>query len=186
MPSQPDNTFPPEPWHSLLLELDAVATEEVHLQCLGGFVVTVLYGFPRGTSDVDVLSIAPPEQGRELLKAAENGSKLFKKYGVYLQYVGGIAALPYNYDQRLVPMYKDAYKHLKLFAPDPHDLALSKLSRNSPRDREDVLYLSRRVPLDLDLLRERYQELRPLLMGVKENFDANLELWVEMIREDRS
>jgi hypothetical protein len=35
---------PPEPWHSFLKELDAVATKEVHFQCLGGFVITHLYG----------------------------------------------------------------------------------------------------------------------------------------------
>lgn len=52
----------PEPWRSFLRELDGQATEETRLECMGGFVVTVLYGFSRETSDLDVLMIAPGEQ----------------------------------------------------------------------------------------------------------------------------
>ena len=44
----------PEPWHSFLAELDQAATEETRLDCMGGFVVTLLYGFSRETSDLDV------------------------------------------------------------------------------------------------------------------------------------
>jgi hypothetical protein len=62
---------------------------------------------------------------------------------------------------------------------------MTKLERNQPKDRDDVRYLARTVPFDLDILGARYAELRPQLMGVKENFDANFELWLEMIEEDR-
>jgi hypothetical protein len=50
----------PEPWFSFLKELDALATETVRMECIGGFVVTVLYGLSRATADVDVLEITPP------------------------------------------------------------------------------------------------------------------------------
>ena len=50
----------PEPWRSFLGELDQHATEETRLDCMGGFVVTVLYGFSRETSDLDVLLISSP------------------------------------------------------------------------------------------------------------------------------
>lgn len=51
---------------------------------------------------------------------------------------------------------------VRLFGLEGHDLALSKLERNSPRDREDVKYLAHSVPLDLGLLEARYRlELRP-------------------------
>jgi hypothetical protein len=52
----------PEPWNSFLSELDQRVTEETRLDCMGGFVVTVLYGFSRETSDLHVLLIAPQEQ----------------------------------------------------------------------------------------------------------------------------
>jgi len=37
-------------------------------------------------------------------------------------------------------------------ALDPHDLALSKLERNSQKDRDDVRFLARSIPFDLDIL----------------------------------
>jgi uncharacterized nucleotidyltransferase DUF6036 len=53
------------------------------------------------------------------------------------------------------------YEHLRLCALDPFDLALSKLERNIQKDRDDVKYLAKTVPLDLEVLRQRYQkELR--------------------------
>lgn len=35
---------PPEPWHSFLNDIDDFVRRETHLQLLGGFVVTVIYG----------------------------------------------------------------------------------------------------------------------------------------------
>lgn len=185
MPLKYEKAVPPEPWHSFMNELDALASDVVDLQCLGGFVVTLMYGLKRPTADLDVISIAPIEQRKELLEQAGKGSTLHKKYKLYLDYVG-IASIPYEYENRLVEMYPGAYKHIRLFALDPYDIALSKLCRNIARDREDVLYLARRVPFDLKLLQERYvEELRPDLMGIPENQDAILDLWIEMIQEDR-
>ncbi len=40
----------PEPWRSFLEELDQRAIEETRMDCMGGFVVTVLYGFSRETN----------------------------------------------------------------------------------------------------------------------------------------
>jgi len=61
MPLKGKKSLPPEPWHSFLKELDALAIGIVDFQCLGGFVVTQLYGLKRSTGDLDVLSIAPVE-----------------------------------------------------------------------------------------------------------------------------
>ena len=47
----------PEPWRSFLQELDASLTDTVDFHCLGGFVVTGLYGLPRPTADIDVLVV---------------------------------------------------------------------------------------------------------------------------------
>jgi|SRR5271154_3318462 len=74
----------PEPWRSFLRELDQRASEETRLDCMGGFVVTVLYGFSRETSDLDVLLIAPREQRAPLLEFGVRGGMLHKKHNVYL------------------------------------------------------------------------------------------------------
>lgn len=48
-----------EPWLSFFLELDEAITEETHLYCLGGFIVTVLDGTPRATADIVRLRATP-------------------------------------------------------------------------------------------------------------------------------
>jgi uncharacterized nucleotidyltransferase DUF6036 len=185
MPWKDEKALPPEPWHSFLKELDALAIGIVDFQCLGGFVVTQLYGLKRSTGDLDVLSIAPVEQRKDFLEKAGRGSALHKKYKIYLDYVG-VTSIPYEYESRLVEMYPGVYLGIRLFALDPYDIALSKLCRNIARDREDVRYLAKQVPFDLQLLRERYRdEIRPDLLGIPENQDAILNLWIEMIEQDR-
>ena len=175
----------PEPWRSFLRELDERATEETRLDCMGGFVVTVLYGFSRETSDLDVLAIAPGEQRTALLAIAVQGGTLHKKYKVYLDYVS-IAKVPEDYEERLTEMFSGVFKHLRICALDPYDLALSKLERNIQRDRDDVKHLARAIPLDLELLKARYEKELRWQLGNPEREDLTLTLWVEMIAEERS
>lgn len=176
----------PEPWHSFLTALDGCVPEETQMHCLGGFVVTQLYGFERRTADLDVLSIAPFDHIHQLLEQAGKRSQLHKKYGVYLDYVT-VASCPYNYDERLTEMFPGTYKRLRLFALDPYDLVLTKLGRNIVRDREDVKYLARAQKLDLELLKSRYlAELRPNVIGRPAEYDLTLQLWIEMIEEERA
>lgn len=173
----------PEPWASFLAEIDAGAREEIELHCLGGFVVTVLYGLARPTADVDVLVIAPRGESERLVSLAGKGSALHRKHGLYLDLVT-VVTVPEDYDQRLTEMFPGAFRHLRLFALDPYDIALSKLERNIQRDRDDVKHLARTVPLDLSVLRERYEkELRPYL-AIAERADLTLRLWLEAITED--
>jgi hypothetical protein len=70
-------------------------------------------------------------------------------------------------------------------ALDSYDLVLSKLERNSQKDRDDVRFLARRVPFDLDLLQTRYATELRFQLGVPERGDLTMRLWLEMIREDR-
>lgn len=151
----------PEPWFSFLQEIDSLATKTVRMDCIGGFVVTMLHGLDRATADVDVLEIAPRSTADAFSRVAMLGGPLFRKYGVYLDRVT-VAQPPYEYESRLQEMFPGTFRYLRLMALDPYDLALTKLERNIERDRNDVRYLARTVPFDLGLLRGRYQtELRP-------------------------
>jgi hypothetical protein len=83
-------------------------------------------------------------------------------------------------------MFPGTLQHIKLYALDSYDLALSKLERNSPKDREDVKYLARKTAMDLEILKKRYDvELRPYF-GAPEKHDTTLKLWIEMIEEERN
>lgn len=177
------SNFPPEPWKSFFKEIDASLEEELALHCLGGFVMTVLYGLDRPTADVDVLPFGSNAVTESLIGMAGQGSRLHTKYKVYLQVVG-VAQVPVNYEDRLTEMFPEAFSHLRLFALDAYDLALSKLERNTQRDRDDVKHLARTVPFDLDKLQGRYQkELRPNL-GNPGREDLTLKLWMEAIEEE--
>jgi hypothetical protein len=168
----------PPPWDVFLAAVDRQLSQPIELHCSGGFVITFCYGLPRPTGDVDYVSIIPYDEQARLQAIAGPDSKLAKKYKVYLQYVGW-ASLPEDYVQRLVEMFPGRFERLRLLALDPYDLALSKLDRNSPKDREDVAFLARTVPLDPAVLRERYEsELRPYLAREKWH-DQTLELWLE-------
>jgi hypothetical protein len=178
------SNFPPEPWKSFFTEIDRSLEEEVTLHCLGSFVMTVLYGLDRPTADVYVLPVGSNAAMESLIDLAGQGSKLHKKYRVYLQVVG-VAQVPVNYEDRLTKMFPGIFNHLSLFALDPYDLALSKLERNIQRDRDDVKHLARKVPFDLNILQERYhRELRPDL-GNPDREDLTLKLWIEVIEEER-
>lgn len=183
MPTLPNRDIP-EPWLSFLRELDSAVREEVQLDCMGGFVVTLVYRFSRPTGDLDVLEIAPREAGRSLLELAVQGGPLHRKYKIYLDHVG-VAHVPEDYETRLTEIFPKTFKHLRLFALDPYDLALSKLERNIQRDRDDVKHLARTVPLDLEVLKERYQKELRWQLGNPEREDLTLRLWIEAIEEER-
>jgi hypothetical protein len=169
---------PQEPWRSFFAEVDASLTEDVHLHCCGGFVVTQLYGVARTTSDVDFLAVVPNVQ-RRLTEIAGKGSPLHLKHKLYLDAVT-VATPPEDYEQRLVPMFPGSWTHLCLHALEAHDVALSKLERNYERDRDDVQHLARAGHLRRETLKDRYyKELRPNLLSHEQRCDLTLKLWLE-------
>jgi hypothetical protein len=173
---------PPKPWHSLFLEIDRAFQSPLALHCIGGFAIATLYGLPRPTVDVDCLAVIPADQIAPLEVLAGAGSALHQKHGVYVQHVG-IVTVPEDYTDRLIDMFPGTYTRFELRGLEGHDLALSKLERNSARDREDVKFLARAVPLDLAVLESRYRaELRPYL-ATPERHDLTIRLWLEMLRE---
>ena len=142
-------------------------------------------GFSRPTGDLDALEIVPKPADLALLELGMEGGPLHKKYKLYVDRVG-VARVPEDYESRLTEIFPKTFKHLRLFALDPYDLALSKLERNIQRDRDDVLHLARTVPFDLEVLKERYQKELRYQMGNPEREDLTLRLWIEAIEEERS
>jgi len=128
LPTLPNKDLP-DPWLSFLRELDSSVHEDIRLDCMGGFVISMVYGFSRPTGDLDVLEIAPREIGKPVLELGMLGSPLHKKYKIYLDHVG-VAHVPEDYEERLTEIFPKVFKHLRLFPLDPYDLALSKLERN--------------------------------------------------------
>lgn len=179
-----DRNHLPEPWKSFLRELDAFATEPVDFHCIGGFVITRKFGFARDTADIDILSVTRNEQTYALIESGSKGSELHKKHKVYLDHVTAIQYYPDDYERRLTEMFPGQLKRIRLLAPDAYDLALMKLDRNIERDREDVKFLAREGFLRQAELKHRYErEMRPYVARPEDRLDRNLDLWLEMIRE---
>ena len=146
----------PPPWPQFVAEVDQNLAESVEIHCVGGFVLTAVYGIPRTTADLDYISAIPSQSSTELDRIAGRESGLAKKYKVYLQYVRGVADFPEDYEARLTTLQL-GLKKLTLRVLDPYDLILLKLTRNSPKDAEDVRALAQKRGLEFDVVMERFR-----------------------------
>jgi hypothetical protein len=173
-----ERTRIPEPWWSFLQDVDAALSTPVEVHCLGGFVLGVLWGLPRPTADVDVVAIRPSSSADELLRIAGDSSEISQKRGLHFQHVT-IAECPENYESRLTKLAADDLRKLRILAFEVHDVVLSKLGRNSPKDRSDVEFLARRGVLDPEVLWERFDsELRPYVLN-EDREALTLSLWLD-------
>ena len=169
----------PKHWSTFLDAVDRALSRPVALHCLGGFVLEVVHGHARVTGDLDYIEIIPSDAMKEVQAIAGVDSDLAKKHRLYFQHVG-VVSLPESYEERLTELYPGRFRNLRLFEVEAHDLALSKLARNSPIDREDVAYLAKTVPLDPALLKTRYtKELRGIIIGNVDWHDGTLAMWIE-------
>jgi len=174
---QPD--LPAGPWRGFLAEADRLLSNRIDLHCIGAFALVLAYGLPRATADIDVIGVVPHFAAAELTKLAGKGSPLHSEYGAYIDVVT-VVTPPEAYTDRLIPLFPNTWNHLKMFALEAHDLALTKLERNLDRDRSDVQFLARAGHLNPEILQERYRcELRPYLQSRPEWHDQTLEMWIE-------
>ncbi len=177
----------PQPWLAFLRDLDDAVDGPVEFHCLGGFVVSLRFGMPRPTGDIDLICIRPSTKTEALLSLAGKGSILHGKHKVYLDFVT-LRVQPENYEKRLTEMFPGTFRKIRLMAVDPYDLVLSKLDRQSPKDRADFLYLGESVPLDFAILRSRYEsEVAPYLFDAADrSMRLTLDFWIESAEEIRS
>jgi hypothetical protein len=181
----PDNVIE-KPWLSLLQEIDDSLESSISFHCFGAFAITVQFGLPRETSDVDVISGIVREHYGELVDLAGKNSPLYKKHSVYLDVVGSIATIPDNYEDRLIPIITP-FKWIRFYVMEVHDIVLTKISRDQPKDIQDVEHLAKTVSLDTKLLRRRFKsELQHNIIGPPERAEQTLEYWINVIKEIQS
>jgi Nucleotidyltransferase of unknown function (DUF6036) len=144
----------------------------------------MVYGFSRPTAELDVRRLHRKKPANRCRTLGRKAAPLHNKYKIYLDPVG-VAHVPESYEDRLTEIFPKSFRHLRLCALDPYDLALSKLERNIQRDRDDVKYLARTVPLDLDVLKQRYQKELRWQLGNPERADLTLKLWMEAIEDKK-
>lgn len=172
----------PSPWNKFLPAVDQRLESGIEAHSLGGFVLTVLYGVPRTTADLDYISTVPATGVAELQTVGGPESTLAEKYRVCFQHAGGVSDIPEDYQGRLTPL-PFGFSKLTLKVLDPYDLALSKLTRNSPKDREDVKVLAAKLNLSFGALMTRFdQEMRTWLPNLQRH-ELTLTPWREYFGE---
>jgi hypothetical protein len=120
-----------------------------------------------------------PNLSAYLLEVAGKGSALHRKHHVYLDAVRA-ATPPEDYEDRIVQLYPGAWCHLRHPGLEAHAIALSRLERNSERDRSKVQQLAKAGFLNREILRDRYyKEVRPNLLAHESRHDLTLKLWLE-------
>jgi|SRR5579864_1001835 len=167
----------PKPWSDFLKEVDSALSGPVTLSCIGAFVLTALYGLPRPTGDIDYIDATPQGAANEINELGGADSALAKKYHVCFQNVG-IADWPDEYKSRLEEL-KLNLDRLKLWVLEPYDLLLSKVPRNSPKDREDAKFLIRKLNLEFAVFDDRWEkEMAPWIPN-RDRHELTVELWKE-------
>ena len=59
-------------------------------------------------------------------------------------------------------------------------------TRFSPRDRDDIKYLARKLGLNIGRLKERFEkDFQPTFVGVAERLNSSFKICIEMIEEER-
>lgn len=170
----------PEPWSEFLHAVDGALDDTVELHCLGGFVLTALWGLPRPTGDIDVVRVIDRHSTERLLDVAGEGSALSTRYQLRVDRVMG-AEYPEEYASRLIEIAPGSFQRLRLRGFEAHDLALSKLRRASMRDREDIRFLAGKGALDPETLKRRFDlELKPNMLNPRDA-EATLDVWIEVL-----
>ena len=72
------------------------------------------------------------------------------------------------------------FTNLKLLVPDSYDCILSKLERNSSKDRDDADYLFKTQKLNSQYLRERNQKELRTHPANEDKHDLTLKLWIDI------
>ncbi len=170
----------PDPWPAFLSELDILLPDAVEIRCLGAFILAAVYHAPRFTGDLDCLEIFPSSATAIVEKLAGPNSRLARKHRVWVQYVGtGIVDLPEDYERRLERL-DFGFQKLQLSALEVYDLVLSKLTRNSPKDREDVKFIAQQQNLSYAIVYDRFVKEMMLWVARADWHEGTLQkMWKE-------
>ncbi|HAF96573.1 MAG: hypothetical protein A2X34_08285 [Elusimicrobia bacterium GWC2_51_8] len=114
--------------------------KKIPLQIIGSTALMLQAGYERGTKDSDILetaSIIGPV-GKKLLSLAGKNSDLNKRYGIYLDIVGGgIPFFPLKPVFNALPVF-GGLKNFEITALDITDVVVSKLKRFTSNDAADI------------------------------------------------
>jgi len=91
----------------------------------------------------------------------------------------GIVDLPDDYERRLERL-DFGFEKVQLSALEVYDLVLSKLTRNSPKDREDVKFIAQQQKLSYAVAYDRFvKEMKPWVARADWHEGTLQKVWKE-------
>lgn len=172
-------------WARLLKLLDDELAEPHELVIVGGAAIGLRYAATHLTSDLDSVTSS---KDRALWTALERaGVLLQREQGLRrppkVSAIGASFEPPEDWERRLrkVPL---PLRRLRVYVPERHDLALSKVARGLSRDFAALKAMHDAKPFRLRTLVERYEETRRARVGDNRRFKASfLALVAELYGE---
>lgn len=167
-------SFSPDELRRFLAAADARLAVRVEMVVLGGGALALAYDVDLGTSDLDTWKALAPALERALDRARED-----THLSVPVSHAG-VADAPYHFEDRLVRVLPKT-RRLAVFAPEAHDLALSKTCRGYGKDMDAIAALHARHPLDASTLVRRYLGEMTHVIGDAKRIDQHLVLFVDRL-----
>lgn len=170
-----DELQPASFWTRLLKLVDAELAEPHDLVIVGGAAIGLRYASTHLTSDIDSVTST---RDRALWSAIERACKKVQEQDglrrpPHVGYIGVSFEPPEDWERRRrkVPL---SLRRLRVYVPERHDLALSKVSRGLSRDFAALKAMHDEKPFRLRTLVERYEEARLVRVGDNRRFKASL------------
>jgi hypothetical protein len=137
---------------------------------IGRSALIVRYGLPLATKDVDMVKRTnAPDLEAKAFELFGKGTPSAMRWGLYLEGVEpGLPPLPGSYHKRSVGLPGE-WKVLRPRQPEPHDLAVTKLSRFHAGDREDLRILCDSGDLTSEGLEQALDSAYPFGMDEEED-----------------
>lgn len=137
------------------------------------------------TLDVDAIlpakDMAAIERNDDFWQAQEKTNNKLQSAGLYFTHLfeEKQVILSANWLQHIVTLDVWPFKKLSLKRPSTHDLALTKMMRVDPEDREDILFLVRQKDWDSIKFVQCLDQVRcPPVLEIEEAFAEN-KLWLK-------
>lgn len=159
---------------AFLRRVDAKLDEPANLIVIGGAAAMLAYGATGPTKDIDTWNNIPPavvEAHRSVLE--EDGEEVPVERA-------GVADLPWDAEDRLVQV-DIGLEHLRIWVPERHDLALSKIIRAYQHDLDTVEQMHAVEPLDEETIIERFHQEMGHVIADQKTLRLNFAILVERL-----
>ncbi len=156
----------------------------LNLYLIGSAAMILAYGLDRGTTDIDLIGRADDPELLRLIRDDATSRPTRSRAPISIHHVDeAIAGLRPIFKTRVIEIEPGRWRQIRVFVPDALDLILSKISRFSATDRQDIqlLCISTSDPVDPSTLRSRFLDHFDWEIGDNPQLGERLERIVDYL-----